>query len=313
MKDPRLKIVAKSERDVVITREFDAPRALVFEAHTKPELVRRWLGVFGGWTFLECTIDLRVGGRYRYLWQGPEGERLGLSGTYTDVVTPERYAGTEAFDESWYPGTAVGTTTFEERGGRTLMTNTMTYSSKAARDAVMKSPMEQGLGASYMALDAVLASGRGSGKLTPFLMFNDQLERAIEFYTATFPDSRVVSCSRSKGGPATSAEFVVCGQRFIGFNGGPHFSFSDGFSLMVSCEDQAEVDLYWDRILKAGGKAVQCGWIHDAFGVRWQIVPRRFMEMIGDQDAKKVQAAMQAMMKMVKFDIAALEQAFAAI
>ena len=97
----------------------------------------------------------------------------------------------------------------------------------------------------------------------------------------------------------------------MGFNGGSYFSFSEGFSLFVDCKDQAEVDLYWDRLVKAGSKPTQCGWIKDPFGVSWQIVPRRFMELIGDKDARKVQAVMAAMMTMVKLDVAALEKAYA--
>lgn len=149
-------------------------------------------------------------------------------------------------------------------------------------------------------------------KVTPFLMYNDQLEAAMAFYTATFPDSRIHSAARAgEDGPITSAEFTVGRQRFMGFNGGPHFQFSDAFSMFVDCKDQAEVDRYWDAILKAGGKEQQCGWIIDPFGVRFQIVPRRFMELVGDHDPKKVQAVMAAMMTMVKLDVASLERAYA--
>lgn len=149
-------------------------------------------------------------------------------------------------------------------------------------------------------------------QVTPFLMYDDQLESAIEFYTSTFPDSKVIRMARSGAdGPLSSAEFIVGGQHLMGFNGGPHFRFSDAFSLFVTCEDQAEVDEYWDKILEAGGTEQQCGWIVDPFGVRWQIVPRRFVELIGDDDPKKVKAVTDAMMKMVKLDVAALERAHA--
>jgi predicted 3-demethylubiquinone-9 3-methyltransferase (glyoxalase superfamily) len=105
-------------------------------------------------------------------------------------------------------------------------------------------------------------------KVTPFLMFDDQLEAAIELYTSTFPDSEVRNVARSgKDGPVAAAEFVVGGQRFMGFNGGPHFSFSEGFSIYVDCEDQAEVDEYWDKLVAAGAQPSQCGWITDPFGV----------------------------------------------
>ena len=148
-------------------------------------------------------------------------------------------------------------------------------------------------------------------KVTPFLMFNDQLEAAIEFYTATFPDSQVRNVARSgQDGPIRSAEFVVGGQVFMAFNGGSYFSFSEGVSLYVDCVDQREVDDYWDKFLKAGATPTACGWIKDPFGLSWQIVPRRFNELIGDSNPTKVKAVMEAMMKMVKLDVAALEKAY---
>lgn len=148
-------------------------------------------------------------------------------------------------------------------------------------------------------------------KVTPFLMFNDQLEEAIAFYTSTFPDSEIRNVARTgKDGPITSAEFVVGGQVFMGYDGGPHFTFAEGFSLYVDCEDQQEVDEYWDKLVAAGGKPTASGWIKDPFGLSWQIVPRRFTELIRDRDPKRVQAVMESMMKMVKLDVAELERAY---
>jgi len=149
-------------------------------------------------------------------------------------------------------------------------------------------------------------------KASPFLMFNDQLGPAVELYTSIFPDSKVVHMTHAgKGGPVMSAEFIVGGQRFMAFNGGPHFKFTDAFSIFIACDGQKDVDRYWNALLKAGGKPVQCGWITDPFGLSWQIVPKRFMELMADPNPKKSQAVMAAMMKMVKFDVAALEKAHA--
>jgi predicted 3-demethylubiquinone-9 3-methyltransferase (glyoxalase superfamily) len=148
-------------------------------------------------------------------------------------------------------------------------------------------------------------------KVTPFLMFNDQLEAAIAFYATTFPDSEIKNVARTgKDGPITSADFVIGGQSFMGYNGGPYFKFSEGFSLFVDCKDQEEVDEYWNKLMSAGATPSQCGWITDQFGVTWQIVPRRFMELIRDKNKQKVQAVMAAMMEMVKLDVAALERAY---
>jgi predicted 3-demethylubiquinone-9 3-methyltransferase (glyoxalase superfamily) len=148
-------------------------------------------------------------------------------------------------------------------------------------------------------------------KASPFLMFNDQLGPAVELYTSIFPDSKIVSMTPAAKGPVTSAEFIVGGQRFMAFNGGPHFKFTDAFSIFIRCEDQKEVDLYWDALLKAGATPVRCGWVTDPFGLSWQIVPRRFMELVSDPDPKKSQAVVAAMMKMVKLDVAGLEKAHA--
>ena len=150
-------------------------------------------------------------------------------------------------------------------------------------------------------------------QVTPFLMFNDQLEAAIAFYTSTFPDSEIKNVARvGVGSDASiaSAEFVVGGQSFMGYNGGSYFAFSEGFSLFVNCEDQAEVDEYWNKLVSAGAIPSACGWITDQFGLTWQIVPKRFIELIGDKNPKKVQAVMDAMMKMVKLDVAVLERAY---
>lgn len=148
-------------------------------------------------------------------------------------------------------------------------------------------------------------------KITPFLMFNDQLEAAIKFYTSTFPDAEIKNIARNgKDGPVTSAEFVIGGQRFMAYNGGSYFSFSNGVSLFVDCANQEEVDNYWNKLIGAGAKPQQCGWITDQFGLTWQIVPRRFMELINDPNPKKVQAVMGAMMEMIKLDVAGLEKAY---
>lgn len=148
-------------------------------------------------------------------------------------------------------------------------------------------------------------------KVTPFLMFNDQLEAAMKFYVATFPNTKVKHVTRNgKAGPVVSAELVIDGQRYMAYNGGAHFAFTDAFSLFVECADQREVDRYWAKLIKAGAKPIQCGWIRDPFGMHWQIIPKRFMQLIGDRDPKKVQAVMGAMMKMVKFDVKALDKAY---
>lgn len=148
-------------------------------------------------------------------------------------------------------------------------------------------------------------------KVTPFLMFNGRLDEAIALYTKIFPDSEVLDVGRSgEKGPIRSAELVVGGQRLKAFDGGPQFSFSEGVSLYVDCASQEEVDTYWDQLVAAGARPVKCGWIKDPFGLSWQIVPRRFVELVADEDPRKVQAVLDAMMTMDKLDVAALERAY---
>jgi len=160
MKDSgALKVTARSDREIVMTRVFDAPRNLVFDAYTKPELLKRWLGVFGGYSMPVCEVDLRVGGTYRFVWRGPDGAEMGVRGVYREVVRPERLVHTEKFDKAWYPGESLITTVLAEQGGKTTLTVTMRYESREARDAVLKSPMESGVAQSYDKLAELLAAG----------------------------------------------------------------------------------------------------------------------------------------------------------
>ncbi|EPG76438.1 hypothetical protein LEP1GSC058_1351 [Leptospira fainei serovar Hurstbridge str. BUT 6] len=155
-----LKITAKSELEIVITREFNASPSLVFEAFTKPDLVKRWLTGPPGWVLEICEIDLKTGGKYRYVWQSENGTSMGMGGIYREVKSPERIVHTEKFDEAWYPGESVITTLLTENSGRTIVTSTMLYISTEARDAVIHSPMEKGLAPSYDRLDEILESAK---------------------------------------------------------------------------------------------------------------------------------------------------------
>ncbi|MCI0351480.1 MAG: SRPBCC family protein [Acidobacteriales bacterium] len=165
MKDAgNLKISARGERELVMTRSFNAPRSLVFDAFTKPELVKRWLLGPPGWSMPVCEIDLRVGGKYRYVWRkNKTGTEMGMGGVYREIVVPERIVSTEKFDDAWYAGEAVGTILLTEQGGKTTLTQTVLYESREARDGVLKSNMESGVTASYQRLDNLLASRQPQG------------------------------------------------------------------------------------------------------------------------------------------------------
>ena len=159
MKDAgKLEITTPSDREIAMTRTFDAPRPLVFEAFTRPELIKRWLGVRAGWTMPVCEVDLRVGGKYRYVWQEPKKNDIKIDGVFREIVAPKRIVATEKFDDSWYAGEAVDTTVFVEKGGRTTVTMTVRYESKAARDGVLATPMATGVAESYDKLAEYLAT-----------------------------------------------------------------------------------------------------------------------------------------------------------
>jgi uncharacterized protein YndB with AHSA1/START domain len=154
-----LKITAPGDREIVMTRSFNAPRALVFDAFTKPELVKQWLLGPPGWTMPVCEIDPRVGGKYRYVWRNiKNGTEMGMGGVYREVAPPERIVATEKFDESWYPGGAVVTFVLTEQAGETTVTQTILYDSREAREAVLKSPMESGVTAGFNRLEELLES-----------------------------------------------------------------------------------------------------------------------------------------------------------
>jgi uncharacterized protein YndB with AHSA1/START domain len=161
MKSPyTLDVETRGDREIVMKRFFDAPRRLVFQAWTRPELLKRWLGVFGGHDLVVCEIDLRVGGAFRYVWRAPDGAEMGLRGVYHEIIAPERIVTIGAFDTPWYPGSETSTVTLAEEGDNTMLTHTVLYDSREARDMVIKSPMAKGVGAGYDALDAVLVSLR---------------------------------------------------------------------------------------------------------------------------------------------------------
>ncbi|KWX68167.1 VOC family protein [Mycobacterium sp. NAZ190054] len=154
--------------------------------------------------------------------------------------------------------------------------------------------------------------------ITPSLWFDNDLEEAIAFYCAIFPNSAVESIARyTEAGPGTpgdvvAATFTLDGQRFIGINGGPQFPFTEAVSFTIGCRDQAEVDYYWDRLVD-GGEESQCGWLKDRYGLSWQVVPDRLTELTGDPDPARATAATRAMLGMRKIVIADLEDAVAGL
>jgi uncharacterized protein YndB with AHSA1/START domain len=155
MSSAKVTVEAKGDRELVIQRAFNAPKVLVFQAHTECKLLKRWMFGPDGWSLGVCQIDLNVGGKYRWVWKKGEIE-MGAGGEYREIARPDRIVCTEQFDNPWYAGEAVSTLTIEENGGVTTLTNTMRYVSKEARDTVLQSPMEEGLSLGFDRLEVLL-------------------------------------------------------------------------------------------------------------------------------------------------------------
>ena len=154
-------------------------------------------------------------------------------------------------------------------------------------------------------------------KIIPCLWFDGRAEEAAKLYTSLIPGSRIDKVMRSPSdnpstpeGAVLTVDFTLAGQPFMGLNGGPQFPFTEAVSFTINCEDQAEVDRYWNALTADGGAPSQCGWLKDKFGLSWQIVPKQLMEMMSSSDRDAARRAMQAMMKMTKLDIAELHRAY---
>lgn len=156
-----------------------------------------------------------------------------------------------------------------------------------------------------------------TSKIFPHLWYARDAEEAARFYVSIFPDSRIDSITPlpsdspiGSPGSATVVDFTLFGQRFQAMSAGPHHEFNDAISMVVLCSDQEELDRYWAALLKGGGKEQACGWLIDRFGVRWQIVPAKLQDMLRDEDRSRSMRVMNALLKMVKIDIAELERAY---
>ena len=147
-------------------------------------------------------------------------------------------------------------------------------------------------------------------KITPFLWFDTQAEEAMNFYVSLFKNSKVNDISLGPDGKAFIVSFELDGQEFMGLNAGPQFKFNESVSMYVNCENQAEVDELWNKLISDGGEESMCGWLKDKYGLSWQIIPKQLGELMGDPDPEKSQRVMQSMLKMKKIIVADLERAY---
>ena len=154
-------------------------------------------------------------------------------------------------------------------------------------------------------------------KIAPCLWFDGQAEEAAEFLTSLFPNSRVEKVNRAAAdtpsgpqGSVLTVDFTLAGQQFIGLNGGPDFTFNEAISLSIDCEDQHEVDRYWEKLVEGGGEHSVCGWLKDRYGISWQVIPRQLPEMLNGPDRAGAARDMKAMLEMTKIDVAKLREAY---
>jgi len=147
-------------------------------------------------------------------------------------------------------------------------------------------------------------------KITPFLWFDPQAEEAMNFYVSLFKNSKVNNISRGPDGKAFTVSFELDGQEFMGLNAGPDFKFNEAVSMFVDCEDQAEVDYFWNALTADGGEESMCGWLKDKYGLSWQIVPKQLGQLMGDPDRVKAGHVMEAMLKMRKIIVSDLQNAY---
>jgi uncharacterized protein YndB with AHSA1/START domain len=153
-----LKVTTPTDRELVMTREFNASRGMVFDALTKPDLLQRWLLGPPGWTMPVCEIDLRVGGKYRYVWENADGRKMGMGGTFQEIVRPSRVVATEVYEDYWTGGETLVTTELVETRGTTTLRMTVRYASQEARDAAIKMGATKGVEASYDRLEQLLSA-----------------------------------------------------------------------------------------------------------------------------------------------------------
>lgn len=305
-----------------LQRTFNAPLARVWRAWTDLSQFEQWFGPKGV-TCVAVARDFRPGGVFHYRMRSPDGQENWGRCAYREIVPQEKLVWVNSFSnpdgevvpppfpEPW-PAEMLTTVTFAAVGDQTTVA--VEWIPLHASEAETRTfdnarpGMAGGWSGTFEQLEDFLArTPRVSTgqKITPFLWFDGQAEAAARFYASIFPDSEITNVS------PMIVNFRLAGLEFMALNGGPHFKFTEAVSFFVSCETQAEVDYFWDK-LSAGGSVQQCGWLKDRFGLSWQIVPTVLGELMGDADPDQSQRVFQAMMQMVKLDIAGLKAAAAA-
>ena len=317
-------------------REFDAPRALVWQAWTDPKHLAQWWGP-NGFSTTTSAFDMRPGGVWRFVMHGPDGRDYENRITFDEIVKPERIRYHHGGGSDVEPVQFRTTVTFEDLGvqpdpphparrvpvgrrARARHQGLRRRQGRGRRRCHASPPTWPRFRPEYQRNPTRRTPCQPCKEITPCLWFDTEAEAAANHYVSIFKNSKIVKIGRygkegkevtgKEAGSVMAVEFEIEGQKFVALNGGPQFKFDEAISFQISCETQAEIDHFWSK-LTDGGKEVQCGWLKDKFGLSWQVIPKMLTELLGHSNPDKAGRVMKAMLQMKKFDIAALQKAAA--
>lgn len=315
----------KPEPEHVLTLErvLDVPVEKIWRCWTEPALLKQWFCP-RPWQATGIRIDLRPGGEFSIEMNGPDGETFASSGVFLDVEPGRRLVFTDAFLPGWVPSKRAFMTAearFEDAGeGKTRYFTRAMHWDKAALEDHERMGFRENRGTCIDQLEVLAGSLRSAEPATSpvrgvgtCLWFDNQALPAAEFYCALLPDSQIERIARYPEGQAMgepgavlTVEFSLSGTPYTALNGGPHFTLDEAVSITVTTENQAETDRLWNALIAGGGAESRCGWLKDRFGLSWQIVPKRAVDLLNGPTASKV---WPALLQMRKIDLAVLEAA----
>ena len=311
------------EHVLTIDRVLDAPVENLWRCWAEPALFQQWFCP-RPWYVSDVRMDLRAGGEFHSVFNGPDGESFENAGVFLEVEPLRRLVSTDAFRPGWAPSRRafmVAETLFEDAGdGRTRYIARAMHWDRATLEEHERMGFHEGWGQCIDQLEALarsLPSTEPDVSTTPSvstcLWFDDQALPAAEFYCSLLPESRIDRIrytpeveGMGKPGSVLVVDFTLAGTPYMALNGGPHFNLDQSVSISLTTESQGEADRLWAALIADGGAESRCGWLEDRFGLSWQITPKRAVELLSGPMATKV---WPALMQMRKIDVAALEAA----
>jgi predicted 3-demethylubiquinone-9 3-methyltransferase (glyoxalase superfamily) len=289
---------------ITVQTAVAAPVAEVWRAYTSPDDIKQWNAASDDWHTPAATVDLREGGIFSSRMEAKDGSMgFDFAGTYTKIIEHKLIAysfGDRAAEVAFHPGPSA-------------VAVRITFDSEPTHSIEQQRSGWQAILDNFARhVERRVAAAQA---IAPCLWFETNALEAATYYTSVL-GGQIDKVNRArcdtpsgKEGDVLFVEFTLRGQKYQALNGGAHDRFNDAISLSVPCEDQAEVDRLWAALTADGGRPVQCGWLKDKYGLSWQIVPKRLIELISDPDLARGKRVMQAMMQMVKLDVAKIEAA----